>query len=214
MVAVESPAVEPSTSPIEDDTTIPAWFMKECVIAAKDWSHLPESLIVREGQLGDKLADEEGTKNNTYEIDATFWDRIMKSAVDSTPPYQDQSLPRENLVVTFPVDALIIEFPNKAVRCKKLGCDHSSGICLSYSPPTLTDKYRGLGFLDSVVRHLARAVTADLITLHMDDIRDLAEHILPKTEKWRRYSTESVLRWYFSDENTESSKVLSPNSKC
>lgn len=140
--------------------------MKHCVTTCEEWKDVPDALILKDLYLPSgkqhSSADEEELSNRhkvspAYEMASILFEPLL-GVVDSDPPEKStQNEASKSNEKYFMTDVMQLQASAQAPHGKTR-------------------------FLQSVVRHFAKAVGADLITLKQNDLEDLADY-LRQTEK-------------------------------
>lgn len=158
---------------------LPDWFFNSCVYTSEELKEAPPLLVVRNGD--DDVAttsphddsgrreDRDKESENMYEMDDVFLEPLYSLISSHTTGMWfmtgDSRPVNENTNWYFKHDSVLLRFPTMT----------KPGISSSSFADEFSEDVEGCGstFLRYVVRHFARSIGADLVTLTMSDIEDL-----------------------------------------
>lgn len=146
----------PSHSLGKSSSTVPQWFLENCVKTAEELADCEIPLIIRENVLHDCEATQESlsSKTDTYEVDLAVYEPLLDILID----------PR-----------LAGDVDDRSRRQGDTGCFLNDAVHLC-----LPDKHQvkgGIQFFTTVVERFARDAKADLIIIDVDTFEDLAEQL-------------------------------------
>ncbi|KAK4221303.1 hypothetical protein QBC38DRAFT_134839 [Podospora fimiseda] len=147
---------------------IPSWFLNHCVKTAEELQSTKINLSIDstdalediENQDG-KSEEESSSELPIFEIDPIIYDQLQVVLNGTVNSSTDSPFFRETVV-------FLTEPPSKS---------------FNWNDSPLFSLYRYPIFLDAVVKQFAREISADLITMTMDDIGDLCQTFLSQANK-------------------------------
>lgn len=145
-----------STEPEDVKIKPPQWFLKNCVVRACDWNNIPVDLALKSNEDTDleSKATTLTSGTTTYEMDATLFAPFKKLIKTRLADSNTEAGLDDQHDSSYFVD--------KIIRAAL----YTEGLAIT-----------GDSFLLAVVKHCARLLGSNLITLTPDDRVDLLEHI-------------------------------------
>ncbi|KAF5500402.1 Katanin p60 ATPase-containing subunit A-like 1 [Colletotrichum siamense] len=159
--AEEEVEVTPQPPTIE----LPQWLLDNCVTTTEEWNDHPEFLRLLDdipSNKGDNCRDELETSSNpepaadVYEMGSTLFNPLL-GLVRRDAPLEEDLLPRS---------------------CASNGVRFTKNIIRLHTFMSAASESTA-NFTRNVVKHFARTIDSDLITLTRDDLEDLGDHYAP-----------------------------------
>ena len=135
------------------DSSLPLWFLDNCVKTAQDLANSDVPLIIRENTMPghDHIQGKTDSDASVYEINSAMYEPLQRLFSPEIPNTVDEHLPDSHADRCFSKDRVHLSLPGK---------NETKG---------------GSQFLTAVVEYFARNAGADMITLALDDIEVLVE---------------------------------------
>lgn len=168
---------------------LPPWLLEHCVITSDEWTDSPDSLLLRDPNRPDdmKVRGEDDAEKpafpqppaSSYEMAPVVFEPLM-GLVRRGPPLEDDD---DDQSGGTPNNGF--SFSQNIVRLQ------------TYMPAAAESTAT---FMRAVVKHFAKTVGSDLITLTQDDLQDLAD-TYPKADVRDRCSSCSASTRVFDDDD-------------
>ena len=146
-------AIDMTPTQADMDSSLPSWFLDNCVKTAQDLANSDVPLIIRENAMPghDHNRGKTDSDANVYEIDSAVYEPLQRLFSPEIPNTVDERLSDSHAAPCFSKDRVHLSLPRK---------HGTSG---------------GSQFLTAVVEYFAKNAGADMITLALDDIEVLIE---------------------------------------
>ncbi len=170
---------------------LPSWFIQHCVQTPSQLADLEEKLVVQDvtasGGAHAPTAKSTRLEKDAYEIEASVWLALTHDILHiddkASNPKQDSA----RQTSWFLHDSVLLRLPGK----ESASPARANSKTVLQKPTAVAEKTTqngsseeshlregGQEFLTAVVQRVAQSCNADLITLGIDDIRDLSEYIV------------------------------------
>ncbi len=161
---------------------IPSWFLDHCVVTCAELKSRSLSLIVQESpthtEQSTPVDDETSSHDNDiFEVESVVYD-AMHAVVSRTAPSNSPAQTSAKTTCVFEKNSMLLTMPKQKN---------------SLAAPK---------FLQNIVEYFAADIGADLITIQIDDVIDLAQY-LSQFKEAKDADMESYLQPYFEKRDVD-----------
>ena len=188
VVSAATISIEPRHIPKKPALQVPAWYLEHCVKLAETLKEQETVVRIRSTEPDYEMSPNVCEPDDVYEIDDVVYDPIrgiLRS--DKAEIGADESI--------FKYDAAYLRH----------NCSESSALYVEETKE----------FLKALVEQFAGECGSDLVSLSLEDLRDLAAHFAPLQAVQHKGSTleyELVRRYFSSEDEDSSDKINHPYS--